>query len=310
MIAATATAPSPQAPIGQQPQQQGEQPVQPADQQQQQQQQQQHPTPPLNGAWPFIDRRTGNPHIDSAVQQGSGYANMSPPPPPPPPPPFATTLNILQAIAAQNNVARHPSTSQTILGHSQNAGQNLVPLIPLALDSQSRKSAEEQLPEGLTSEQLQALSMNTREAIEERLRILEMVQTQTFRSIQLLSQVLSVLPENSGVPGQYVDSQEGKQNDNSRLLIQVPVTSERKREKMPMDTQLPVSTNEYTYSQQESEIPLNSDNLSTKSEESLVKVENEDANATTGSQSLTAPQNEALSQATYNDNITQNHTDV
>jgi hypothetical protein len=235
---------------------------------------------------------------------------MSPPPPPPPPPPFATTLNILQAIAAQNNVARHPSTSQTILGHSQNAGQNLVPLIPLALDPQSRKSAEEQLPEGLTGEQLQALSMNTREAIEERLRILEMVQTQTFRSIQLLSQVLSVLPENSGVPGQYDDSQEGKQNDNSRLLDQVPVTSERKREKMPMDTQLPVSTNEYTYSKQKSEIPLNSDNLSTKAEESLVKVENEDTNASTGSQSLTPPQNEALSQAAYNDNITQNHTDV
>jgi len=310
---ATASTPSPQAANGQQAQPQGEQPEQPADQPQQQPLQQQQPSPMLNGTWPFIDGRPGNRPTETGVPQRPAYAAM-PPPPPPPPPPFGVTLNVLQALAAQNNSARQASSSQTAFGHIEPSAQNLVPLIPLALDPRSEKHAEEQLPETLTEDQLQALSVNTREAIEERLRILEMVQAQTFRSIQLLSQVLSVLPESKLISetGQSVDDQDERQSKVTHVPVEEPAISDRKREKLPMDTQLPGSTNEHIFSKQEDEMILNNDTVSVKSEDSLIKVENEGSNTEiiTPQQNATSSQ-AALSQAAaHEDPIVQNDSDV
>lgn len=227
----------------QQAEQQAEQTEQSHDQQQQPPPQPQHPLPQTNGTWPFMEGRTGYIHTDAGIPQSSAFpAGIPPPPPPPPPPPFGATLSMLQAMAAQNS-ATPSSVPSSLLGYSPNL-QNFVPLIPLGSNKHSGKHADEQLPETLTDEQLQSLSTNTREAIEERLRILEMVQAQTFRSIQILSQVLSVIPENTNFTDSITQnkSQDEKSPDESSLSAATPVISERRREKMPMDTQISEST--------------------------------------------------------------------
>jgi hypothetical protein len=242
-IATPSPAAAAQAAMGrQQAEQQGEQTEQSHDQQQQQPQPQ-HPLPQTNGTWPFMEGRTGYIHTDTGIPQSSAFpAGIPPPPPPPPPPPFGATLSILQAMAAQNS-ATPSSVPSSLLGYSPNL-QNFVPLIPLGSNKHSDKHADEQLPETLTDEQLQSLSTNTREAIEERLRILEMVQAQTFRSIQILSQVLSVLPDDSNFTESITQnkSQDEKRPDESSLSEATPIISERRREKMPMDTQISEST--------------------------------------------------------------------
>jgi hypothetical protein len=227
--------------MGRQAEPQGEQTEQPHEQQQQQPQ---HPVPQTNSTWPFMEGRTGHIHTDTGIPQSSAFpSGIPPPPPPPPPPPFGATLSILQAMAAQNS-ATPLSVPSSLLGYSPNL-QNFVPLIPLGSNKHSDKHADEQLPETLTDEQLQSLSTNTREAIEERLRILEMVQAQTFRSIQILSQVLSVLPENTNFTESITQnkSQDENRSEESSLSEATPVISERRREKMPMDTQISESTN-------------------------------------------------------------------
>lgn len=69
----------------------------------------------------------------------------------------------------------------------------MIPLAPLGLSTQHINS----LPSELTPEQIEVLSKETKEAIEERLRVLDTVQTQIFHSMQLLASTLSVLPSSS-----------------------------------------------------------------------------------------------------------------
>lgn len=210
--------------------------------QQQQQQQQQHqpwqqqqqlprPTPHINESWPFIGGRDGNAQ-SSSIQQGSGYTAI-PPPPPPPPPPFGLTLNILRAMAAQSSGVQQQRNSGSSQSFMQ--GHTMVPLEPLAMASQLDSSVTHQLPDTLSDDQLKVLSTNSKAAIEERLRILETVQTQTFRSIQLLSQVLSAMPEEAK-PEATEQVEKGTQDGT------LPSVSEKKKEKMPMDTPQYLST--------------------------------------------------------------------
>lgn len=70
----------------------------------------------------------------------------------------------------------------------------LIPLIPL---NQQEGAASSALPLNLTDEDLRILSTTTRDAMEQRLRILQTVQDQIFQTMQTLSQVLSVLPINN-----------------------------------------------------------------------------------------------------------------
>ncbi|KAG2183306.1 hypothetical protein INT43_006311, partial [Umbelopsis isabellina] len=240
---AAPTTPPPAANIPAAQPQAEQRPQTPGQQQQQQQQQQQpwqqpRPTPAVNDSWPFIDGRNGNAQ-PSSIQQGSGYRAI-PPPPPPPPPPFGLTLNILRAMAAQSSgVQQQPNSGNA---RSSMQGHTMVPLEPLAMNSQLDSSVHHQLPDTLTDEQLKVLSTNSKAAIEERLRILETVQTQTFRSIQLLSQVLSAMPEE--VKSEATEPVEkGTQDGTVPALSSIlPTVSDKKKEKMPMDTPQYLST--------------------------------------------------------------------
>lgn len=89
----------------------------------------------------------------------------------------------------------------------QNVG--MIPLIPLPgttqqqpqPTSETNNPSNSELPESLSDEQLQILSTVTREAMTQRLRLLETVQNQIYQSMQLLTQALSVMPsENNRVP--------------------------------------------------------------------------------------------------------------
>ncbi|KAI9258872.1 hypothetical protein BDA99DRAFT_514402 [Phascolomyces articulosus] len=92
---------------------------------------------------------------------------------------------------------------------SSAAGPGMIPLIPLAGGSipsfgtnEPRSSSNnnnitnlpQSLPDSLTDEDLRILSSTTREAMEQRLLILETVQNQIFHSMQILTQALSVMP--------------------------------------------------------------------------------------------------------------------
>ncbi|KAJ2964481.1 hypothetical protein NQZ79_g612 [Umbelopsis isabellina] len=223
---------------------QAEQRPQTPSQQQQQPQhqpqpwQQPRPAPTINESWPFIDGRNGNAQ-PSSIQQGSGYTAI-PPPPPPPPPPFGLTLNILRAMAAQSSGVQSQRNSWSSQANMQ--GHTMVPLGPLAMTSHLDSSVNQSLPETLSDEQLKILSTNSKAAIEERLRILETVQTQTFRSIQLLSQVLSAMPEEVK-PESTEQVAKGTQDATPPAISStLPTVSEKKKEKMPMDTPQYLST--------------------------------------------------------------------
>ncbi|KAI8338654.1 hypothetical protein BC941DRAFT_512777 [Chlamydoabsidia padenii] len=66
----------------------------------------------------------------------------------------------------------------------------LIPLAPLGTTTNTTTP----LPEELTRDQLATLSTNTRQGMEERLRVLEIVQSQIFSSMQYLASALSALP--------------------------------------------------------------------------------------------------------------------
>ncbi|KAI8378430.1 hypothetical protein BD560DRAFT_390366 [Blakeslea trispora] len=85
----------------------------------------------------------------------------------------------------------------------------LIPLVPM---QQSMPPTE------LSEEQLRVLSSTTREAIEQRFHILETIQQQIFQTMQMLTQVMSVMP----------NEQQQTQHDN-----QAPEMSERKKGKLP-----------------------------------------------------------------------------
>ncbi|ORZ11573.1 hypothetical protein BCR42DRAFT_421362 [Absidia repens] len=70
----------------------------------------------------------------------------------------------------------------------------MVPLAPLAAPSYSASTQTTPLPTELTPEQLAALSTETRQAMEERLRVLDLVQSHIFSSMQYLASALSALP--------------------------------------------------------------------------------------------------------------------
>ncbi|KAI9498753.1 hypothetical protein BDB00DRAFT_799370 [Zychaea mexicana] len=108
---------------------------------------------------------------------------------------------------------------QSSCGTSSAAGPGMIPLIPLSsgissvpfgatgLSNPSNNNNNhntaaaataanppQPLPASLTDEELQILATTSREAMEQRLRILDTVQNQIFQSMQILTQALSVFP--------------------------------------------------------------------------------------------------------------------
>lgn len=72
----------------------------------------------------------------------------------------------------------------------------MIPLIPLSGPTPAQVSSATE-PVSLSDEQIQALSSTTRDAMVQRLRLLETVQNQIFHSMQVLTQALSVIPDNT-----------------------------------------------------------------------------------------------------------------
>lgn len=89
------------------------------------------------------------------------------------------------------------SSSSSSTAASNNAYPGMIPLIPLSGPSAQVSSAAAADPVSLSDEQIQALSSTTRDAMVQRLRLLETVQNQIFHSMQVLTQALSVVPDNT-----------------------------------------------------------------------------------------------------------------
>jgi hypothetical protein len=89
----------------------------------------------------------------------------------------------------------------------------LIPLVPL----NTHLSFTESIPLDLSDRDLQTLSTSTREAMEQRLKVLQAVQNQILQSMETLAQVLSVLPISPSLQNQNstFTAQDNKQNHNT-----------------------------------------------------------------------------------------------
>ncbi|KAG1429370.1 hypothetical protein G6F59_002897 [Rhizopus arrhizus] len=137
---------------------------------------------------------------------------------------------------------------QPLLFNGANQPMNLPTMIPLTPFTPAVQIGTPSYPESLVStlppdlsdEQLKTMSEMTREAIEEKIRLLAQVQNQIFQSMQLLTRVLSITPhlesksneealshhdENANIP---------ESSGHSKQIIEEESTSSsRRKEKMP-----------------------------------------------------------------------------
>lgn len=90
-----------------------------------------------------------------------------------------------------------PAWASSSTATPNNAYPGMIPLIPLSGPSAQVSSTAAADPVSLSDEQIQALSNTTRDAMVQRLRLLETVQNQIFHSMQVLTQALSVVPDNT-----------------------------------------------------------------------------------------------------------------
>lgn len=71
----------------------------------------------------------------------------------------------------------------------------LIPLVPFNTHLPFTDNSTDSIPLNLSDHDLQTLSTSTREAMEQRLKVLQAVQNQILKSMETLASVLSVLPE-------------------------------------------------------------------------------------------------------------------
>ncbi|KAI7893950.1 uncharacterized protein EV154DRAFT_438868 [Mucor mucedo] len=224
-------------PFGQQPQPFGQQPQpfgqQPNPQHQQQGQEhaqyqhtphfQQHPQyqqqPQPHQAHPHLFEQHP---VFNQQQQGGGFTNH-----------LGSSFNVLT-----------PSTQPSPI-------PGLIPLVPMGAFHQDG-DLPIPLPANLSDAELSTLSTVTREAMEQRLKVLETVQNQILQSMQTLTQVLSVIPvpQTDGVPQAETpaETQAKAQGESSSLTPKTTTStaaslielsdpeeemSSRRREKMP-----------------------------------------------------------------------------
>ncbi|KAI8993322.1 hypothetical protein BDB01DRAFT_716417 [Pilobolus umbonatus] len=144
----------------------------------------------------------------------------------------------------------------------------MIPLVPLnnwsnILDSRNLQNDQPStLPDHPSDEELRILSTTTREAMEQRLQILESVQNQLFQSMQLLTQALSVIPSANDVaptnstntpdtPSEPTIAESSSVNNKTTIEEvddKVDNMSSRRREKMP-ERSIPSKndTNDHSY---------------------------------------------------------------
>lgn len=172
----------------------------------------------------------------------------------PPQQPFVQSLFNHLPIPSGPVHQANPSSSLNILTPS-NQPTNIPGLIPLVpLNSQQYQQSQQNgnlLPINLSEEDLHILSTTTRDALEQRLRVLASVDEQVTDTIIKLTRVLSVMPVDT--PSQEQQQQETNQDAQGTALqddINVPTEaqeaeseqqqqqqqqdiSDRRREKMP-----------------------------------------------------------------------------
>jgi hypothetical protein len=165
-----------------QPQDQQQQQQQPDQPQQPQQQQQQQQQPQMNQQQPQMNQQQ--------PQQQQNQQGMNPN--------FFPTPYIDQHHFAQNNIQNsNNNTNPLNISATQPMNQTLpyiqgmIPLVPL---EPTPGTATPALPLELTDAQLHTLSTESREAIQQRLQLLETTQQHIFQVMQTLTQALSVIP--------------------------------------------------------------------------------------------------------------------
>lgn len=212
----------PPQPFGQQPDPQYQQQGQEHAHYQQPPHYQPHPQyqqqPQPHQAHPHI---FAQPPIFGQQQQGQGFTNH-----------LSPSFNVLT-----------PSTQPSPI-------PGLIPLVPMGAIHQDG-DLPIPLPANLSDAELSTLSTVTREAMEQRLKVLEAVQNQILQSMQTLTQVLSVIPvpQNDAVPQAEVPTETQTETQGESSSTPDPTTStaaslielsdseeemsSRRREKMP-----------------------------------------------------------------------------
>ncbi|KAG0166495.1 E3 ubiquitin-protein ligase hrd1 [Apophysomyces sp. BC1015] len=135
-------------------------------------------------------------HPFGTFPQASSFANTIPQHPP-----SGTNVPLGVLTPEVSNTSQGTATPFILNGPFP----GMIPLVPLSgtatvgthqpTNTDQQHPTSQTVPSVLTEEQLAVLSTTTREAIVQRLRILETVQSQIFESMQLLARTLSVIPE-------------------------------------------------------------------------------------------------------------------
>jgi predicted RNA-binding protein with RPS1 domain len=123
-----------------------------------------------------------------------------------------------------------------------------IPLVPLNTHLPFTDSNSSSIPLDISDRDLQTLSTTTREAMEQRLKVLQAVQNQILQAMESLALVLSVLPTSTSPQQTEGSAQDANQNpiettvaeqgqDEAEAMEDVQQTStdlsERQKEKMP-----------------------------------------------------------------------------